>query len=127
MARVLLVDDDDKTLEVLEFSLTLDGHLTIRAASGEEALAAARRHGPDVVIIDATMPVMDGLAATRLLRSDPELHATPVVMLTSPGADADIWRVWQVGVDAYVPKPLDLDVLNRELARLGVLAAPVGA
>lgn len=122
MARILLVDDDGPTLDVLTLSLTLDGHETHRASNGRDGLALAAAVRPDLVVLDQMMPVMDGLTAARHIRSTASIAETPIVMLTAKVMESDVWAGWQAGVDSYLTKPLDLDVLTAEMARLGIHA-----
>lgn len=116
--RVLVVEDDRATREVLEFALTLDGHEVVQADDGVEGLRRARDARPDVLVVDWMMPSMDGITLTRYLREDPDLAGIPVVMLTARGLPADAWSGWQCGVDAYLAKPLDVDVLRSEIERV---------
>ena len=118
MARILIVDDDPQTLDALGFSLMLEGHETTRATDGAQCVDMARQDPPDLIVLDCMMPVMDGIAAARILREDPTTAAVPIVMLTARVTDADMWRGYQSGVASYVTKPLDLDVLIREIDRL---------
>lgn len=122
MPRILLVDDDPETLDVLDFSLTLDGHDVLRAENGSEGVELARTAQPDLIVLDSMMPVMDGLTAARMLRDDPQTATIPVLMLTARAGDADHWRGYQAGVATYVTKPLDLEVLQGEIARLEAAA-----
>lgn len=118
MARILLVDDDPATLDVLDFSLTLQGHETLRAVDGAEAVDVARREVPDVVVLDWMMPVMNGILAARTLRDDPTTTDIPVLMLTALGRDADLLRGYQSGVASYLTKPVDVEILQAEIVRL---------
>lgn len=120
MARILLVDDDGPTLDVLTLSLTLDGHETHRAANGRDGVALAVELRPDLIVLDQMMPVMDGLTAARHIRATAGIAETPIVMLTAKVMESDMWAGWQAGVDSYLTKPLDLDVLTAEMARLGI-------
>lgn len=120
MATILVVDDDVHTLDVLTFSLGIDGHEVIRAADGRAGLALAARVRPDAIILDVMMPLVDGFTATRRLRAMPEFERTPILLLTARATDADVWEGWRAGADSYVTKPLDVDVLYAELERLGV-------
>lgn len=120
MATILVVDDDVHTLDVLTFSLGIDGHEVIRAADGRAGLALAARVRPDAIILDVMMPLVDGFTATRRLREMPEFERTPILLLTARATDADVWDGWRAGADSYVTKPLDVDVLYAELERLGV-------
>jgi DNA-binding response OmpR family regulator len=120
MATLLVVDDDIHTLDVLTFSLGLEGHEVVRAADGRAALAMAERVQPDAIILDVMMPLVDGFTATRRLRQMPAFATIPILLLTARATDADVWEGWRAGADSYVTKPLDVDVLHDELARLGV-------
>jgi len=124
MAQVLIVDDDPRNLDVLDIALRLEGHDTIRAVNGRQALDLADRHLPDLIVLDSMMPELDGIEVARELRGDPRFRQTPVIMATARALDADIWEGWQAGVDSYLVKPLDLRLLQQELARLGFAAAP---
>lgn len=127
MSRILIVDDDPQTLDVMDFCLTLEGHDVFRAVNGEEAVEIARREQPDVIILDSMMPVMDGITAACTLRDDIDTAEIPIVMLTARATDTDIWEGYQSGVASYVTKPLDLDVLQGELARIESGQTLVGA
>lgn len=122
MARILIVDDDPSTLDVIEFTFIVDGHETLTAQNGEEAIALAIASQPDVIVLDSMMPVMDGLSATRRIRDTAEIADIPIIMLTAKAMDADVWAGWQAGVSSYITKPLDLCVLNDELARIGIVS-----
>lgn len=122
MAKILLVDDDPATLDVITFTFVLDGHQTLTAENGREALELALQERPDVIVIDSMMPVMDGLEATKAIRNIPELADTPIIMLTAKAMDADVWAGWQAGVSSYITKPLDLGVLISEMERVGISA-----
>lgn len=122
MARILIVDDDPATLDVLDFSLTLQGHEALRAVDGAEAVDVARREVPDVVLLDWMMPVMNGILAARTLRDDPVTTAIPIIMLTALGRDADLLRGYQSGVASYLTKPVDVEVLSAEISRLAEMS-----
>jgi DNA-binding NarL/FixJ family response regulator len=102
--RVLIADDQRLFAEALESILTTDGRIAVvgRAANGEEAVALAREGRPDVVLMDITMPVLDGIAATEALRV--ELPDTHVVVLTGSDAPDDISRARAAGAAGYVTK-----------------------
>lgn len=120
MSRILIVDDDPQTLDMLDFSLTLDGHDVLRATNGSEAIERAIVEQPDIIVLDSMMPGTDGLTATRRLTDDPTTSHIPIVMLTARVTDGDIWAGYQAGVASYVTKPLDLGVLQGEITRLEV-------
>lgn len=116
--RVLLVDDDEATLDVLEFSLALEGHEVLRACDGQQGIDLARSRRPDLIILDMMMPIMDGLDSARALREDLATRDIPIVMLTARALEQDMWDGWAAGIDSYVTKPLDIDVLEAEIARV---------
>ena len=118
MARILIVDDDVPTLDVLDFCLSMEGHRVLRAENGTDAVELARREAPDLVVLDCMMPVMDGLTAARTLRGHAATSDIPIVMLTARTTDADLTAGYEAGVSSYVRKPLDLEVLFDEVARI---------
>jgi DNA-binding NarL/FixJ family response regulator len=102
--RVVIVDDQRLFAEALEAILSTDGRITVvgRAENGHSALELAREHAPDVILMDIAMPVMDGIEATRAIRS--ELPGTRVIVLTGSAANLDISRARSAGAAGYVTK-----------------------
>lgn len=117
MPRLLIVDDDPPTLDMLDFALGLDGHDVLRATNGWEAVTVAREAVPDLILLDWMMPVMNGILAARHLRDDPITGHVPIIMLTARGTDADLMRGYESGVASYLTKPIDLDALRAEIDR----------
>jgi DNA-binding NarL/FixJ family response regulator len=101
---VVIADDQRLFAEALEAILSTDGRIAVvgRAADGREAVDLARRHRPDVVLMDIAMPVMDGIAATKAIRE--ELPETSVIVLTGSAANQDISRARSAGASGYVTK-----------------------
>ena len=119
MARtILVVDDEAEMLRLLDYNLTKAGYLVIGAKSGEEALSAARKHSPDLVILDVMMPGMDGFEVCRRLRADPQTAGLLVLMLTARSEEGDRVVGLELGADDYVAKPFGVKEL---LARLRAL------
>ena len=110
---ILIVDDYDDAREVLTVLLELAGHSVLQAANGVEAVSIATRLQPDVILMDLAMPIMDGLAATRLLRADPRTCGIRIVALTANGNDVK-WRnaALQSGCDDCYAKPLNFESLR---------------
>ncbi len=106
-ARILLVDNDDKSLKLLETYLVSEGYQLLRTADGVEALEVARQEQPDVIIMDATMPRLTGFDACRQLKQDPKTHWLPVVLVTAAGARDDKLRGIEAGADEFIAKPVD--------------------
>ena len=116
MQRILVTDDDPAVTSVLKRGLSYEGFAVDTAATGEEGLAIARQHAPDLVVLDIMMPGIDGLEVLRRLRAaDAQL---PVLMLTAKDAPADQVEGLSQGADDYVTKPFTFEVL---LARVRAL------
>jgi DNA-binding response OmpR family regulator len=101
-ARILVVEDEDRIAEVVQGYLEGQGHTVDRAATGEDALAAATRRRPDLVILDLGLPGMPGEEVCRRLRAASDV---PIIMLTAKDAEEDLVRGLQLGADDYLTKP----------------------
>ncbi len=115
-ARILVAEDDRAVRESLVRALQLEGYTVAATANGAEALEAIRQAAPDVLLLDVSMPVVDGLTVCRVLRS--EGNRLPILMLTARTETSDRVAGLDAGADDYLPKPYDLDEL---LARLRAL------
>jgi two-component system, OmpR family, phosphate regulon response regulator PhoB len=102
---VLVVDDDPSVLLLCRVNLELDGYAVVEAADGQTALAMAREHGPDLIILDLVLPDIDGVQVLRELKDDPALAEVPVVILTARTDDHDKVRSLTTGAAEYVTKP----------------------
>jgi two-component system alkaline phosphatase synthesis response regulator PhoP len=107
--RVLVVDDDVKTVELVKLYLSRDGYRVITANNGNEALKLARAQHPDLIVLDLMLPGMNGLDVCRTLRQDSDV---PIIMLTAMTTDDDRLAGLNLGADDYVSKPFS----PRELA-----------
>ena len=105
MALVLIVEDTPDNRDIYRTILEFAHHAVLEAVNGEEGLRLVRERRPDIVIMDVTMPVMDGLEATRRLKGDPETSAIPVLVLTAHARAGDRDDAVQAGADAYLSKP----------------------
>jgi DNA-binding response OmpR family regulator len=103
--RILIVDDEPNIVISLEFLMMREGHEVRVARDGEAGLAAVRTHRPDLVVLDVMMPKLDGFAVLEAVRSDPNLAATRVLMLTAKGREAEQKKGLALGADAYMSKP----------------------
>ncbi|MBM2825623.1 MAG: DNA-binding response regulator [Dehalococcoidales bacterium] len=106
--RILVVDDDPEILGLLKRGLTYEGYVVETAADGNEALAKARDHEPDLVILDVMMPGIDGLEVSKRLRQAGDV---PILMLTAKGSVTDIVAGLGSGADDYLVKPFAFDEL----------------
>lgn len=122
--KILVVDDDPDIRRMAALSLErLGGFRVALAAGAEEALAHAARETPDLVLLDVSMPGMDGPATLRALRQRPATARVPVVFFTAIASEAEAERLRALGAVGVVPKPFDVTELPR---RLRALAAEVG-
>ncbi|KUN89407.1 XRE family transcriptional regulator [Streptomyces bungoensis] len=103
-AHVLVAEDDEKQAELIRRSLLAEGHTATVVHDGAAALDAARRLGPDLVVLDLMLPVVDGFGVCRVLR-DGEDPGIPVVMLTARSAEDDVLLGLELGADDYLTKP----------------------
>jgi len=119
--RILVVDDDKDIVRLMRGYLEAAGYEVLAAFNGEVALHIIRRERPDLVLLDLMLPERDGLEITRLLRSDPLLVQTPVIMLTARVSDTDKIVGLEMGADDYITKPYNpREVLARVRASLRV-------
>jgi len=102
---VLVADDDEDILQLVSFRLERAGYTVVTAADGQQALAAARQHQPDLAVLDVMMPGLNGYEVTRQLRADPATAAIPVILLTARVQEADVSRGFEAGADDYLRKP----------------------
>jgi len=103
--RVLVVDDEIYILQILEFSLEVEGYEVLTAQNGEEAIEVARASRPHLVVLDIMMPKMDGYEACRVLKNDPELCDVPVILLSAKGRTIDQQIGFEAGAEEYITKP----------------------
>lgn len=104
---VLVVEDDPQQRDIVVTFLRHHGYAVLEAADGAAGVSAASHHRPDIVLMDARLPVMDGWAATACLKADPGVRAIPVVILTAAALEEDRQRSSRAGCDAYLAKPCD--------------------
>lgn len=112
MATILVVDDDELVSRTLQRTLKVYGHQVMVASSGTEGLQLARRHRPDMFILDIMMPGTDGYQVCRQIRGDPLLHNLPVLFLTAKVKDEDKIEGFRAGADDYLSKPFNLEELQ---------------
>jgi sigma-B regulation protein RsbU (phosphoserine phosphatase) len=118
--KVLVVDDEPDILDLVELTLLSEGFDVVSATNGAEALAAAAREIPDLVLLDVSMPDLDGFEVMQALRDDPATARIPVIMLTARAQISDKLRGLSSGADDYITKPFEpADVVARVTAALG--------
>ncbi|VCU72088.1 Response regulator rcp1 [Pigmentiphaga humi] len=131
---ILLVEDNPRDLELTLIALE-KSHLAndvVITRDGEEAVDYLQRRAlyqgrpignPAVILLDLKLPKVDGLEVLKLIRSEPDLHNIPVVMLTSSNEESDLVHAYALGVNAYVVKPVDFPDFVRAIGDLGVFWA----
>jgi DNA-binding response OmpR family regulator len=118
MSRILVVEDDADIASLIVHYLAPAGHESEVVGNGSDAIAAARRRLPDLVILDRMLPGLDGLEICRALRADSELGSVPILMLTARAEEVDRIAGFETGADDYVTKPFSPKEL---VARIGAL------
>lgn len=117
-ARILVADDEEDLVWAIRYSLEDEGYEVLTAYDGAQTLAVARRHRPDLIILDIIMPRMDGLRVCQTLRRDPSLAAVPILFLTARSAVEDVVTGLDMGGDDYLTKPFDLKELKARVRAL---------
>lgn len=118
MARLLLIDDNEMNLDVLSRRLKLRGHEVVCATNGVQGIGMANRERPDLILMDMTMPQLNGWEATRQLHEAPLTKGIPIVAVTSHAMKGDQERALAAGCSAFVSKPVDFDKLESVIQRL---------
>ena len=103
--RILVVEDQEDLRGVLRTLLTGSGYAMLEAADGATGVARAKSDRPDLILMDIQMPVLDGYEATRRIKADPDLAATPVIAVSSFAMKGDEEKARAAGCDHYVTKP----------------------
>ena len=102
---ILAADDDPDVRALVAFRLERSGYTVLQAADGEEALALALEHTPDLAVLDVMMPKMDGFEVVRRLRAEEATKRMPIIMLTARAQDSDVEEGFESGADDYLRKP----------------------
>ena len=118
--RIMVVEDDEDQREVMCINLGVAGYETVQVADGDLAIETARAERPDLILLDANLPGVDGYSLCRLLKSDPGLASTPVLFITTRSSLDDRAVGLTLGADDYLVKPIDMAEL---MLRIQVLLA----
>lgn len=106
--RILIVEDNMDTYELVRFILEKNGYDTFLAMNGRDGVNAAKKQIPDLIIMDLSMPEMDGWTAIRLIKENAQISSIPLIALTAHALPGDRQRAMDSGCDEYVTKPMDL-------------------
>lgn len=119
--RILIVEDNMDTYELERFILEKSGYETFLAVNGRDGVNAVRKQNPDLIIMDLSMPEMDGWTATSLIKKDEQISNIPVIVVTAHALPSDRQRAMDAGCNEYVTKPMDLldlvDTVNQWVNR----------
>jgi CheY-like chemotaxis protein len=118
VARILLVEDNEMNRDMLLRRLVRQGHEVLVAPDGAEGVAMAESERPDIVLMDMSLPVLDGWEATRRLKSNAATRAIPIIALTAHALAEDRERALAAGCDDYDTKPIELPRLTAKITRL---------
>ncbi|OGO70628.1 MAG: two-component system response regulator [Chloroflexi bacterium RBG_19FT_COMBO_62_14] len=114
---VLYVEDDPESRLLIRRVLQAEGYAVIEAKDAADGLASATEQRPDLILIDINLPEVDGLTLARQIKSVPDLASTPVVALTANVMRGDRERSLGAGCDGYIQKPIDVDLLPRQISQ----------
>jgi CheY-like chemotaxis protein len=124
MPRILLVEDNEMNRDMLRRRLERKGYTVTCAVDGLQGLERARAERPDLILMDLSLPVLDGWEATRRLKADPDLRRIPVIALTAHAMASDEQQAREAGCDDYDTKPVELP---RLLAKIEALLRRAGS
>ena len=120
MAKILLVEDNDMNRDMLSRRLLRKGYEVVMALDGQQAVEMAAAEKPDLILMDMSLPVLDGWEATRRIKAAAETQGIPVIALTAHAMSGDREKALESGYDDYDTKPIDLPrLLEKMTAALG--------
>lgn len=110
---VLVIDDDSEFQELIDMNLRIAGFSIMQALNGPEGLKMAKKEQPDLILLDTTMPEMNGLEVLSELKHDKKTEEIPVFMLTAKTLVGDVERAFEVGANDYITKPVEMMKLGK--------------
>jgi CheY-like chemotaxis protein len=123
---VLLVEDDADNQTIYSVILKHHGYAVLQARDGELGVQMAREHCPDLILMDLTMPLIDGLQATRILKADPSTMRIPIVALTAHGQPEDRQAAHDAGCISFLAKPVEPRRVAAEVGRILAIGTATG-
>jgi two-component system cell cycle response regulator DivK len=115
--KVLIVEDNDLNMKLFNDLLVAHGYGTLQTKDGVEALALARQHRPDLILMDIQLPEVSGLQVTRWIKEDEDLRTIPVIAVTAFAMKGDEERMRDGGCEAYIAKPISVTSFLRTVER----------
>jgi len=125
MPKILLVEDNEMNRDMLTRRLQRRGYQIVSAGDGEQGLSLARAAAPDLILMDITLPGMDGWEVARLLKADQRTRRIPIIALTARVLLTDQAKAFEVGCDDYDTKPIDFGRLTEKIGSLLVEKKPL--
>ena len=113
---VLIVEDNELNMKLIQHLLTIGKYRVLKAGSAEEGIDLARENRPNLILMDVQLPGMDGLDATRVIKSDPATKGIPVVALTSFAMTGDEQKAFEAGCMGYITKPISTRSFLQEIS-----------
>jgi two-component system, cell cycle response regulator DivK len=123
--HILVVDDSEDMRDLLQRLLERAGYHVVLAEDGQASLTQARLHHPDLILMDLSLPDLDGWEAVSHLRKMPEFHTTPIIAVTAHVSPQEAERALAAGCTSHIGKPFDTRRLLREVARLLTVGSSV--
>ncbi len=114
-AKILYIEDNPDNRLLVRRILMVEDYEVVEAEDGPSGIEAALRERPDLILMDMNLPEMDGYELTRRLRELPELDGTPIIAMTANVMHGDREKSLEAGCDGYIPKPIDVDALPRQI------------
>jgi len=117
MSKILIVEDNEMNRDMLSRRLERRGFAIVMAVDGQQGVDMARSEKPDLILMDMSLPVMDGWTATRTIKDDGDLQAIPVIALTAHAMEGDREKAMAAGCDDYDTKPIELPRLLEKIGK----------
>ena len=118
MAKILLVEDNEMNRDMLSRRLERKGHTVVIAVDGGQGVAMAKAEMPDLILMDMSLPVLDGWEATRQIKADPQTKPIPIIALTAHAMAGDEQKAREAGCNDYDTKPIELPRLMSKIEPL---------
>lgn len=110
--RILIVEDNEDNQELMRFLLERAGYDVIAVQNGLEGVETARREKPDIILMDLSLPELDGWSAARQIRADDQLKRTPLIAVTAHTLPGDRRKALAAGFDSYISKPINIHMFD---------------
>ncbi|MBT4482902.1 MAG: response regulator [Candidatus Latescibacteria bacterium] len=113
---ILIVEDDEMNMTLIRDLLQISGYSTLEAGDGKKAIEIAQEKKPDLILMDIHLPIMDGLEATRIIKSDETTRNIPVIALTASVMKSDKEKIYEAGCDSFISKPIEVNEFIKKIA-----------